>query len=501
MNFDRFVLLSLAGTVWFGAFFRAAHDFWAACVLFLTVTLLAIAQIIFKTRARIPMQFPLAGTLVLMLVVIWLSTFASWDVTNTLWDAWGWTFAVIAFYLGLNSLRTPEDGEWFSLRLGAVVFPLAAIALVQQMTDYPRGISMFTFPFSAQLPYGPWVLSLGNWEIRATLLNSVVFSGFIACCAFVYWTTPRQTLWTRLGVAAGLLGVILGRSWLTWIALGAGVLFMFASRVSNPQNAKWVRRGFIFLLGAVLLALAYKWNLSFTYAEPTAYQATSRLSFWGSAVRMFLAYPWTGVGLSAYGAAAPFFKSGPGEQSLFVHSFPFQMFAELGLGGILAFSVLGFQLWKIKIWGHRPAFGVLVIILVMALASVFLDFFLMRYVMGLFLAIAVWSVSLRATPKIILRPIWSAVGVALLCTCASSWMKLFQAERLYAAGDYVNAVALNPYHASAYLKLSEAEPDASQALAYRNMALRYKKSWAKTLDLRHQSYNPFTLVPQPKRNP
>jgi len=133
---------------------------------------------------------------------------------------------------------------------------------------------------------------------------------------------------------------------------------------------------------------------------------------------------------------------GAGEKSLFVHSFPLQVAAETGLLGLLAFGLLLLTFLRQKPWQHRPARSILLLFFILGSFTICLNYLLMQMLMATWMALALRQ---RPWPALIIRPLWAGVVVAAFFAASSTWMRLFQAERLYAAGAIKQAQELNPH--------------------------------------------------------
>src|SRR5205809_1215599 len=164
----------MVSAVWFGTFAHASHDLWAASLLFLWITFLALVFCLGRCVDGRALRLPLLIPLSFFLVSVWLSCSHSYDLDTTVFEAWGWTFVVIAFYLFVNVTEKKEEGDTFFLWSGWVLLPLAAFCLWQQFTLQPLGFGHWEAHWDFLKPGLALAFRYGHWEIHATLINSIV---------------------------------------------------------------------------------------------------------------------------------------------------------------------------------------------------------------------------------------------------------------------------------------------------------------------------------------
>ena len=455
--------------VWFGAFAKGLYDDWAASVAFAVLTALAIALLELARRSRDPLRFPLLAPWLIWLACAWRSTLHSFDVTTSFWEAWTWTFCMVAFYIAVNMAHrlSVSARRTFLVAMGACAIPLTIMALTQQWTGQPVGYGAMHLPLLGTLRYG-------HWEIHATLVNSIVLAGFLLNWAFVAApASPSPWRWT-IPVCVGL-GILLSRSW-TMVGgfLLGGALYLGIQR--GRMTASSILKLALPALLVAALALAWKTHQQ---VEGQYYNASMRLTYWRAAVDMLRFQPATGIGLGAYGVALPFFKQAAGENTRLAHGVLWQIGAETGIPGLLTFLglilAIGVTAWR-SARHEEPetrALGVtLGILLLCGLTTIHFDYFLNRLVAVLFAGI----LCAQAPTRVVLKatPFANLIAIPCLITISALWLSLFRAEQFYAAGDYRGALRLNPRLADSWYALSKRYPE-PLAAQLRQTAWHWKK--------------------------
>lgn len=462
--FGGFTLL-----VWFGAFAKGLYDDWAASVAFAGLTVLAIVLLELARRSRDPLRFPLLVPWLIWLACAWRSTLHSFDVTTSFWEAWAWTFCMVAFYIAVNTARrlSASTRQTLLAAMGACAIPLTILALIQQLTGHPVGYGDVHVPL-----LGTW--HYGHWEIHATLVNSIVFAGFLLNWAFVT-TLASSTPWRWVIPVCVGIGILLSRSW----TIAGGVLLGGALCIGLQRGRLTASSLMKLALPAVLVAvLALAWK-THQHVEGQYYNASMRLTYWRAAVHMLRFQPRTGIGLGAYGMALPFFKQAAGENTRLAHGLLWQIGAETGIPGLLTFLglilAIGVTAWR-SARHEEPetrALGVtLGVLLLCGLTTIHFDYFLNRLVAVLFVGI----LCAQAPTRVVLKATPFANWIAIPCLIAISalWLSLFRAEQLYAAGDYRGALRLNPRLADSWYAISKGYPE-PLATQLRQTAWHWKK--------------------------
>jgi hypothetical protein len=460
--------------VWFGALNQALYDYWTAIVAFTVITLLACIQLETARRARQTLYFPLLLPWCLWIAAVWISVWGSFDVTTSLWEAWEWTFCLVVFYLSVNTAKTLSR-ETFTTALqlaGLVVVPLALMAIHQQLTGRPLGYGVMHVPL-----LGDW--HYGHWEIHATLMNSIVFSGFLLSWAYVYWPNEvNGPLITWLPFAFLVAGMLAARSWTTFIGflMGAAACYVVSQRERAQQAARLIK---FIVPGIVLIGLALLWK-THQHIEGAYYDSSMRFVYWKAAYRMFIASPLNGVGLGAYAVAFPYFKQAAGESTRLAHGLLWQLGAETGGIGLLAFFGLLITSATALLHHrqtldpeHRRLGVTLITLLLCGLTTIHFDYFLNKLIFVFFAGI----LCAQLPNKRSFRPtaFTNVIAIPVFVSLASIWLSLFQAERLYAAGNFAAAINLNHYHADSWFQLALQEKNPQQAALLRQTAWHWKK--------------------------
>ncbi|MDE2293210.1 MAG: O-antigen ligase family protein, partial [Elusimicrobia bacterium] len=198
---------------------------------------------------------------------------------------------------------------------------------------------------------------------------------------------------------------------------------------------------------AVLLCYKFLHRVDADGHAIPAGRSLARLLFWATALKMLAARPLAGVGLGGYASAYVSYKVGHGQNSLFAHSLPFQLLAETGLAGFLAFFSFA-ALW-LRRAAHGPgdpparwpyALGG-AMMLVYALLSVGLEYLANLLLLWLFLGAAAPEATLwkpRRSVVLVLCAAALAASPYVFCPFSASRDVVAGRERL-AAGDPAGA--------------------------------------------------------------
>gem|GEM_PF-2335099 len=483
INYERLILFGLAGLICFGAFAHAAHDLWAACIFFAVLSFCALLFCFGRILDGRMVKLPLLLPAILFLTTAWLSGIRSYDASITLLEAWGWSFSWAFFYLLLNTLHTDSDREMFFSAASVTLLPLAIICGWQQATYKPD----------------IW----GRWEIHATLNNSIVMAGF--ALNWLPWLIKRS-LDDRKYLAplcCAMLVLIVARSWWAYAAVSAGTLYFFRRDVAVlcKRHLKLaIALSFLAIMTALTLA-AIKLRV-----HEGPYLGTGRLYYWSTALNIWWSQPLSGAGAGGFAAAYPFFKTGPGQNTLFAHSFILQWTADTGWAGAAALMLLLSAATRL-LSGMRPSPGypgpersiysaTLVVVLFYGLININLEYLLNRVSL---MALLAAELSTGAIPEVRFKPFWGIAVSIIVLLLSPFWLGLFEGDRLYRSGVYYQtmgdgsraeraflaSIAVNPRQSESYLAMSrirkiEFEKTASRnaleaAGEYLNTAWRYKK--------------------------
>jgi hypothetical protein len=481
-NYPRLISIGLLLLVWFAALNRAAFDLWAATVLFSGITLLSLLFLVGRWLDQRPIKVPLWGPFLLFILTLFCSLSHSFDLDTTHLELAGWIYAILTFYLFINTHEDTSSLDRFFTWTGCVIIPLAAFSLWQQLTGEPMSYGLVEIPLHWIKPGLALPIRYGHWEIHATLINSIVLAGFVLNWLPFYgskWANTRRTY--AIPLMASLLCVVLSRSW--WAYVMALLAYAVWHRDDLRHYVFRYPRRTIFLLAISLIILGGMYHAKTHHREAdghttASYNPGSRAVYWSTAIRMGLHVP-TGIGLGAFGTAYPFFRTGRVENTRFAHGFLLGLFAETGVPGLTAFLLFliayGRQRLRKDTRTHRihslTIFDVtLGLVFLYSLISIHMDYLLNKLV---FLMILGATLHPTSSPLIAPRRLWMATGGLSLILGSALWLPWLPASRHYVSGLYYeqtgetataerlyqNAIELNPYLADAYWRLARIHMD------------------------------------------
>ena len=188
MRLPGIVLLGLVPLLWFGALHQALYDYWA---MTLGVRMDQRLWPFSSSRRRAgkikPLKFPLLTSWTFFVAAAWLSVLHSFDVTTSLWEAWGWTYCMVVFYIVVNA-GAAARGRTAPFSCGRGKRPRSCsvlAALRQQMYGSPLNYGAIVF-------HGRTLWRYGHWEIHAALINSAVLAGFLLSWSCTFWPFPSS---------------------------------------------------------------------------------------------------------------------------------------------------------------------------------------------------------------------------------------------------------------------------------------------------------------------
>ncbi len=233
----------------------------------------------------------------------------------------------------------------------------------------------------------------------------------------------------------------------------------------------------------------------------------NRLYWWGSAWRMFLDYPWSGIGIGNFASAYLSYKIGGTENTLYAHSLPFTLLAETGLAGTLSFAALLIAFARKArslARGHVRAHPHLI-----ALVAVFLFYTInigLEYLVNLLVFAILAAMTMANVPAVSVKPRPSSVivGVALaLCAvpfllsqffasrCSvAAWTALEAGDLVQAESGFKNAIELDPRAWDPYVglaRIANKQDNAPSAVAWQQKALQRDKL-SRPLQLELEAY-------------
>jgi len=462
----------LAALVWFGALFHAAYDLWAASVVFLAGTVLVSVWTLGHLRHETPVKLPLAPAAVLFLSAVWMSSIHAVDTNTTRLEAWGWTFSIAFFYLLVNTLDTDVEWNRFFYCAGSVMVVMAGVCLWQQSAGYPDTFCIGEVCFWEKWTGHPDVW--GHWEIPATLINSLVLAGFTLNAVFLFWEDAQKGRRGGIFLFCTCLFVLaLARSWWSYICLLAG----FAVYYQDPILS-WIkmRKRVGFAVGAILLTLLAAVVVLKVRVHTGPYKGSSRYYYWYTAVRIWLAYPWTGIGLGGFATAYPYFRTPQFQSTLFVHSFPLQWLCETGILGIAGLALMVVSAWKF-LAKNRACQAALVAVLAFSMLSINLEYLLNKILLLILLA-----ATLRTENKTCIRikPLWIGVFCISLWLMSPFWVRMFIGSQWVTTGLTEETSGHWPQAQASYQKAISIDP--ANAEAYAGLARIYRKAYHESHD-------------------
>ena len=277
---------------------------------------------------------------------------------------------VLLVYL-LGGLAVPlwvQAGRiyWFTM----LALPCAWLTTWALLARVPsrRGWLLPAITISAVLTglYG-WFLWLGNgalhYQINSTfgLHNSYAGYLLLAWPASLLGTVLSQRWWVRL--LYGLAGVylaatlVLTYSRASWVAFAAQLVALALYLAWRYLRGRGTGRTLLYAGGGLLAAVAGLLLLpSVQSVLPTFslqdYSVQGRLRFWQAALEMFASHPLLGVGPGNFAYVYPQYQQDYIYYSVDPHSWPLQLFSELGLVGVLITIALlaGLFFWGRRLW-------------------------------------------------------------------------------------------------------------------------------------------------------
>ncbi len=224
------------------------------------------------------------------------------------------------------------------LLVGAAVF-IAVSALYAYMVGYDRQIQELAAHGRGELARqlaGMAGRAFGTFPSANSLAGFLILFIPIAVGLWLREKDKRLKVWVALAALLLSAAVILTFSKGALLALAAGLGLMIYGRV--PAGRLGAR---LFLPTTIgLLATLYiSWSF-FDFSLPAALANVSgRLELWQSAYAIAVRHPILGIGPGAFGTALPAAQKGA-VYARYAHNTYLQVFAELGLAGLLSFLLL-----------------------------------------------------------------------------------------------------------------------------------------------------------------
>jgi len=445
----RFLLIGLAALVWFTALARGAQDLWAVSVLCGWLSLLTWTFVYARYKDHQRIVLPLARPLTALFLGILISSRYSFDIGTTRLEITGLACGLISFFLFCNLFQDRTTRKKILSYAGSVTFPLAAIAALQYFRDAPSLGSELRLLGS---------VSRSHWNAPSIFTNSALLAGFSLSWILLAWHHRKEGLYYQWLFATCALNLFLARSWWAYISLPVGFMYYYKYMDKNVPAKRF--RSLVLLAPLTLFVLALL--AKFGPGRDPLYTADARLGWWIAGIRMFLAHPWVGVGLGAYGTAFPFFKPLVAQNTLYAHSFPVQIISEIGLIGLVGILLLVGISWR-QLSAQNPSTredqayrATLLMLLTFSVATLFTDYFIAKLMLLLVLALAVSSSPFERYSISASGVRWAAV---ILIFLIPSWYLPFHSSQYDVWGlkyeldgksaeaetSFRKALALNPY--------------------------------------------------------
>ena len=326
-------------------------------------------QLWFKPLSQFKLGSGLDWPILLLVVGLGVSTLFAEFPNQALWYSWAALGGIAALYALSGWLKTPQQAIQllkFQAALG-IAFILVSLGLWLFQTYFPeleRLAALEPYGVSQQFDFG--VTSLRNWYplghqnyvagylvLILPLLFGLAITDrgwlrwlWVAGCFFglmdLYTASSRGGLLALMVTVAISLIITLFRSQIPrWLVLPAGLLMLCALIAATLGNSR--------VRGPVLALIQGK-----TSNSELGYRMITNVIGW----HMGIEHPLTGVGLGGvfqlYQKYRPYWAGREAELHFQLHSTPAQLWAELGIWGIVALVILvGLLIWKTLGWSQQ----------------------------------------------------------------------------------------------------------------------------------------------------
>jgi len=473
----RFIQAGLVLCIGFAMFAQAAHDLWAACLVFSFLTALATVLVIGHCRTQQSIQLPFAGPVLFVLGTYVVSSHYSYDFVSSRFECWVWFYSFVGFYLLINCARTPAELDSFFILTSYVLVPLALICVYLRVND-------------------------PNPEIHATLINSVILSGFALYWVFFLWPRGFHRSNT-IPLIAVIIILLLGRSWWAIFSLVIGFMYYYQEVIKNNYSKR--RSTFLIFAFLSLVSCAAVLFLKFSLYQKQGYPYSDRIAWWITAAKMTADHPVVGVGLGSYSTAYPYFHAAKGLNTLYAHNFSLQLLSETGLLGIISL------LWLVRaiarrIQLHRVFTATLTTVFTYSLVHINMEYFLNKI---MFLFILAPLIKPNEADWKIQPGRWMAIGTFAMLLLIPSWIVPWVASTHFVEGtrheengewssareSYKKATELDRAYGDAYAGLARtysqayrdrgSAADLAERRAYLAEAFHWKKSVRFLVEIEH----------------
>ena len=292
-----------------------------------------------KTSFKNPLNYPI----LLFLIAIGLSTSFSINSRLSLSEIYKFITYLVAFYLMIQV--TPKQKKQVLATFVSAAFLLSLYGIYQffwgfqNILDYLSQIE--PYPYAEEF--------LARKRVFASFLSPDMFAGYLimmlplATGFFLdNLIKKNRSLWilSGLSIAFMLIALLLTKSLGAWISLFVAFLvFSVLLFVRHPLLRPKI------LLAAAITCIIIMSMLAGIFITRTEQfldfnnpqnSIIQRLYFWKAGVEIIKDFPFTGVGLGNFGLIYPKYKSPEAFQTHFAHNSYLQIWAEMGILGILA---------------------------------------------------------------------------------------------------------------------------------------------------------------------
>jgi O-antigen ligase len=325
--------LFLGLLIGFAGLARGAHEIWAASLVYLCVFFYAAA---FLARRSWPppsrgVYADFSAPLLLLFAVFVLSRRGAVNPSESRLALLDWTSAMLVFLLALNAGRGDEAPRRLLGLLVPVLWIQAGAVLLQA-----RHLGLLHLK-----------------EATGTLSNANIQTAFFLAWVPALWSLAvgergRDRWYWRAGLLAAAGGILLLSSATGLVGLAAGLLLAEPARAR--AFARKHGRPLAFLaaaLGSLLTLLLWRKFSAPSMRTPSGlpiYVPSARLDWWATALRMWRANPWLGVGIGNFPSAYLAYEAGVVEHTLYAHGVLFELAAETGTLGLAAALFLAARL-------------------------------------------------------------------------------------------------------------------------------------------------------------
>lgn len=435
---------ALAALIWFSLFNQAAHDLWAAQVVFGSITLLTLFLLAQSAWRQDSLRLPAWPFVLLVVAAVWSSVPHSYDAFASRQDAWGWTFAFLGFFIAANTLRDIESRNRF--------MEISCIGLI-----------FIVFETTARGPKG----------MDYRIVNPLVHAGFLLFWPYWLLERMRERRWVSGLLFTWIALFILIHSFSACVALAVGFIYYHRKALGGWAKTHRMLAGSLVVSALFLIVGLSLYRLRMQTFD---YSGMARLHYWASAWAAWRQHLWLGVGVGAFPIASEWFRTPGVLHSQHVHSFPLQMAAEMGAFGLLAFSLFGRQLKLLstRTPGKTNAddalkAGVLAI-LVFGVVNINLEYLLNKLLLAIFLGMLVAA---KAPTYRIPRLRLAVAGLCLLFFIPF-WAGLFVSGQLLVAGQIALSEGKLEEAERLFKDATLTEPANGQAWAARSTAAAYR---------------------------